>query len=172
MDAIDEERDSIRKDQTTSRLELENSRRELAAQNLSAPARFELRNIIEGMEGYLEYLDTELEELDIRVEAYQAPRAADEPDQTASKDSEIVRNMRRYLERYEGGTGVVSHSQAVTVEAMQGIVDGGQVAWAPSDRKTPPADDTCPVCKHATHGTGICYNMASDNDCACKGPRQ
>jgi hypothetical protein len=30
--------------------------------------------------------------------------------------------------------------------------------------------DRCSVCGHAIHGNGVCYNMASDNDCICKGP--
>lgn len=28
---------------------------------------------------------------------------------------------------------------------------------------------TCPKCRHAWHGNGYCYNMASDNDCECRG---
>jgi hypothetical protein len=52
----------------------------------------------------------------------------------ADDDSaEIVRQMRRYLERYEGGAGIVTNSQRAVVESMQRIVEGSKVAWAPSD---------------------------------------
>lgn len=30
-------------------------------------------------------------------------------------------------------------------------------------------DETCPDCRHAKHPKGFCPNMASDNDCDCKG---
>lgn len=37
---------------------------------------------------------------------------------------------------------------------------------------TDETSSTCPKCRHAWHGSGTCYNMASDNDCSCPGPVQ
>lgn len=50
-------------------------------------------------------------------------------------DAEVVENMRRYLERFDGGRGTVSHSQQVTVESMIRIVEGSEVSWAPSQER-------------------------------------
>lgn len=31
--------------------------------------------------------------------------------------------------------------------------------------------ERCPQCRHAPHAGRVCLNMASDNDCSCKGER-
>ena len=31
----------------------------------------------------------------------------------------------------------------------------------------PVANPTCPKCRHVEHYAGLCFNMASDNDCSC-----
>lgn len=56
-------------------------------------------------------------------------------EQGARSPESIVAQLRRYLERFDGDTGVVTHSQRVTLDALRRIVDGGAVAWAPSDSK-------------------------------------
>lgn len=48
-------------------------------------------------------------------------------------DAQIVQQLRRYLERYQGGGGTVG--QMAVVRALLNILDGHQVAWAPSDSR-------------------------------------
>jgi hypothetical protein len=57
---------------------------------------------------------------------------------------------------------------AVTFTTKAILIDGKPVL---SREVTQPVSKpgTCPQCRHASHGTGVCYNMASDNDCACRG---
>lgn len=53
-------------------------------------------------------------------------------DPQGAADAAILAQLRRYLERYEGGRGGTVGQLAV-VEAVTNIINGGQVAWAPSD---------------------------------------
>ena len=61
----------------------------------------------------------------------------DEPN--ASESAPVVAQLRRYLERYEGGGG--TRGQMAVVDAIEGILDGEQVEWSPRDRDEADAAD-------------------------------
>lgn len=65
-----------------------------------------------------------------------------------------------------GGTYDIIKPEGWTAPDLSDLVSPASDVEAPE--AGPPK--TCPVCRHAWHGNGTCYNMASDNDCSCKGP--
>jgi len=68
----------------------------------------------------------------LREQAVREVKSASTPEPA---DAEIIRQLHRYLERFNGGRDCVTNSQRATVQAVTNILGGAEVAWAASDRE-------------------------------------